>query len=102
MIQFKPSSPDYKLRMIGHRCCDNRWDYYGPLKKREPNRYHPDAKINIITLCDIAAKLHYLGSHSPDPIRKKWYRVEDTFVKRHTGGNRYWRWTYKFTIDRYI
>lgn len=28
-------------------------------------------------------KLHYLGSHSPDPIQVKWHKVETKFLNDH-------------------
>lgn len=40
---------------------------------------------NRATIARIFAQLHYLGSHSPNAISKKWRPVERQFYKRYFG-----------------
>jgi hypothetical protein len=50
--------------------------------------YPAGYKLNRRTISNQFSRLHYLGSHSPTPIQKKWQRAAKQFERRHFGDHR--------------
>lgn len=69
---FRPLVFSARVKLSYHR----RGDWTG--------KYHMWHRFKSqISKFRIGAQLHYLGSHAPDPIRKKWRIVEKRFMNRY-------------------
>jgi hypothetical protein len=54
------------------------------VKNPGPGKYNFKPRVNIEkSINRIASRLHYLGSHSPAPISKKWKTAEKKFFNRY-------------------
>lgn len=71
MKQFKPLEYHRKWQL----------QYWLLTGERHELKFHNRLPSDIPVMDRIAAKLHYLGSHSH--IQNKWYGVERAFFKKH-------------------
>ena len=81
------------FRKTGHSVGEYNWNGRG--------RYYRDCDLNHKHKIRVFAQLHYLGSHAPAPIRKRWRKVEQQFLNKYVpkkASYRYltnrdkWRW----------
>lgn len=81
MNRFRPQdiNPRYRLK---RRLKYGRYDSYNWQSRYGYKRVNPEP-INRETIGRIFSQLHYLACHAPKPVRMKWQRAYNNFMKRY-------------------
>jgi hypothetical protein len=81
MNKFRPQEFNKRwalkhFRKTGHTVGEYNW--------QGRTRYYRDCDRNKEHQIRVQAHLHYLGSHAPAPIRKRWHIVEQQYLMKRS------------------
>ena len=98
--RFRPQqwAGKYRLRCAREKMFLGEYNWYVHSKASE------DVELKHRVLGKIAGHLHYLASHAPEPVRKKWWNTYKRFMNRHTGNSKRgsFRFITKYTADKWL